>query len=194
MKRFTFVNSLIKEHGYKTYLEIGVLFGDSMNMVECERKIGVDPDPVRIPLCCEFHRETSDEFFAHWKETVDIVFIDGDHEAHQVMRDVENSLLVLSENGTIVLHDCNPPTEESQLPERPKDIRAWHGDAWKAIVELRGRHGLEVYTIDADSGLGVVRFAPGRKADIECYSIHHLTWPMLKKDRKRLLGLRGARR
>ncbi|HVA47661.1 MAG TPA: class I SAM-dependent methyltransferase [Pirellulales bacterium] len=58
----------------------------------------------------------SDDFFGafHAPGFFDLVFIDGWLEHEQVYRDVTNSLEVLTANGTIVLHDCNPTTEAMQ--------------------------------------------------------------------------------
>ena len=51
---------------------------------------------------------TSDEFFSQNKETFDLIFIDGLHIHEQVLKDIDNSLNVLNENGVILLHDCLP--------------------------------------------------------------------------------------
>ncbi|CAM9555587.1 unnamed protein product, partial [Choristocarpus tenellus] len=66
--------------------------------------------------------------------------------------------------GTIVLHDCNPRHEISQLypfpPDGNKNAVAWNGDVWKAIVNLRTRPGIEVVVGDFDFGVGVLRRRP----------------------------------
>jgi hypothetical protein len=103
---------------------------------------------------------TSDDFFEHCAAgmTVGVVLVDGLHHCEQVLRDIWNSLKVLEPNGTIVVHDCNPPDELSQMVPRPKGQVHWNGDVWKAIVYLRSsRSDLSVVTIDADEGLGLVR-------------------------------------
>ena len=44
----------------------------------------------------------------------DLIFIDGLHLANQVQKDIENSLKFIKDEGFIVLHDCNPPSEYHQ--------------------------------------------------------------------------------
>jgi hypothetical protein len=62
----------------------------------------------------------------------------------------------LNENGVIVVHDCNPVTEITQRRERASD--AWHGDVWKAIVQLRIENPeLEIYTVNTDEGCGIIK-------------------------------------
>ena len=61
---------------------------------------------------------TSDAFFLQNKQLFDLIFIDGLHHSHQVLRDINNALRWLSPSGTIVLHDCNPWIEgRAEYPE-----------------------------------------------------------------------------
>jgi hypothetical protein len=154
MTRTEIINGLIKKHGYKKYLEIGVNTpaqpGYNWVGIEVETKHGVDPNVDTT------YRMTSDDFFAQNKEKYDIVFIDGLHIYEQVYKDIINSLEILNEGGVIVAHDCNPTTEITQRRERASD--AWHGDCWKAIARLRiEQHDLEICVIDADEGCAIIR-------------------------------------
>ena len=65
----------------------------------------------------------------------DIIFIDGLHHDYQVIRDIENSLNHLSDNGVIVCHDCLPFSEVMQRQE--ECYGEWTGDVWKAIAKFR---------------------------------------------------------
>ena len=38
----------------------------------------------------------------------------------------------------------------------------WNGDVWKAIVELRTKKDLDIYTCYADNGIGVIFNRPNR--------------------------------
>ena len=101
---------------------------------------------------------TSDEYFKSISEDInyDIIFIDGLHHDDQVLKDIENSLNHLSENGTIVCHDCLPTTEKMQ--ERNDHSGEWTGDVWKAIAELRvERIDLDIKVVDTDYGCGIIR-------------------------------------
>lgn len=157
MYRFDIINMLIKRYGYQRYLEIGVEGGIAFSNVQCEVKHGVDPfsnnATFRIP---------SDEFFAMINDDVeyDIIFVDGLHVEDQAQRDIENSLLHLSEGGVIVVHDCDPPTEWHQrsYEEFLKHYSPWNGTTWRGFVNLRAtRPDLEMCVIDTDWGCGIVR-------------------------------------
>lgn len=152
MTRTDIIQFLIDTFGYTRYLEIGVYDrAHNFDLIQCKYKSGVDPK--EIP---GIYTMTSDKFFEQNQEVFDIVFIDGLHEREQVVRDVKNSLACLSENGTIVMHDCNPSTEEMQRV--PRIQPEWTGDTWKAFVELRTLKGIEQYVVDTDYGCGIIRF------------------------------------
>jgi hypothetical protein len=155
MTRTEIINALIDKHGYEDYLEIGVNTpaqpGYNWEGVKAKVKHGVDPNVDTT------YRMTSDEFFEKYTtRKYDIVFVDGLHIFEQVYRDIVNSLKLLTPNGTIVVHDCNPVTEITQRRERASD--AWHGDVWKAIVKLRMEEiGLTIHTVDTDEGCAIIR-------------------------------------
>jgi hypothetical protein len=159
MTRTQLLNALIRKFGYTSYLEIGVNTpaqpGYNFPNTEIALKHGVDP-----AVDTDF-KMTSDEFFeSHVSRKYDLVFVDGLHLFEQAHRDIVNSLAWLGENGTIVVHDCNPVTEITQRRERASD--AWHGDVWKAILKLRMEEPkVEILTVDTDEGCTVIR--PGRQ-------------------------------
>lgn len=180
MHRWDIINHFIKKNNYKSYLEIGYFKGWSFDNVTCERKVAVDPNPCKdeyqqdMPYGClhynglenyYINKQTSDEYFDECKtlseeNCYDIIFIDGMHEATQVTRDIENSIKHLSPGGTIVLHDCNPPTYQHTTTG---DCGGnWNGDCYKALINfiLRNTGGYEVYTIDSDWGVGVIKPKP----------------------------------
>jgi len=189
LTRTEIINTLIKKHGYKSYLEIGVNTpaqpGYNWGGVECEYKAGVDPNVYTT------HKMTSDEFFEKnresvFKRTYDFIFIDGLHLYEQVYKDVINALEILNDGGTIMLHDCNPTSEITQRRVRASD--AWHGDVWKAFVRLRiERDDLEMYTIDADEGCGIIQRGKSNPYDVLCFNrknILNLVHPDLWKSQQ----------
>ncbi len=76
----------------------------------------------------------------------DVIFIDGLHLAEQVDRDISNSLKVLKEDGFIVLHDCNPPTEwharEMYAFYHTPAQGQWNGTTWKAFLKYRNDNSI----------------------------------------------------
>lgn len=173
------INYLIKANNYKKYLEIGVRsLDENFSKIIIEYKVGVDPDPSSLATLAV----TSDEFFSVNKEQFDLIFIDGLHESSQAYRDIENSLLVLSEGGTIVIHDCLPETEMMQT--LPRQVPAWTGDVWKAFVRIReDRTKLKMQVIDIDYGVGVISksdtaffFEAGDKLTYKNYLLYRDEW------------------
>lgn len=146
--RLDLINYVIKKNNYKRYLEIGCHLDEIFENINIS-KIGVDP------VSGGTFRGTSDEFFSSNKDMFDCVFIDGLHTYDQVLKDVKNSLKFLDNNGIIILHDCLPISINHQRV--PRTRYTWNGDVWKAIVELRTHKNLEVFTVEADQGLGVIK-------------------------------------
>jgi hypothetical protein len=155
MKRTDIINVLIQKYGYKSYLEVGTQDPTSnFDKINAECKVSIDPFPRGEVTFVG----TSDEYFESITDDVkyDIIFIDGLHHYDQVLKDIENSLNHLSENGTIVCHDCLPSTERMQV--RDMHNGEWTGDVWKAIAELRvERIDLDIKVVDTDYGCGIIR-------------------------------------
>ena len=193
MTRFELINELIKRWGYTKYLEIGLSTGDCFKEIQCDRKQWIDPNPLCFAPGGIYM--PSDDAFAAMDdgEKFDLIFIDGDHRCPQVLKDIDNAVNRLSEQGTIVMHDCNPQSETAQLPYPTSGD--WNGDVWKAYVlkraELSGTHVMMV--VDTDQGLGVIR----RLTDFNLHAnavygnprLEDLTWHHLQINRQKLLQL-----
>lgn len=153
MQRTDIINSIIKARGFRRYLEIGVENGYCFEHIVCEEKVGVDPDPIYDK---DVMRLESDDFFRWYSgPQFDIVFVDGLHTAEQFLRDVENSLRILSPGGVIVCHDTMPPNEEMQ--SGPPRRHMWTGDVWKGVLRLRSvRRDISLFTFDTDFGVTVI--------------------------------------
>lgn len=161
MLRFDIINYLIQKNNYQSYLEIGVEDGHSLHQVKCKLIHSVDPASKHASF-----EVTSDEFFKMLKTFApdfkyDIIFIDGLHVEDQVDRDIENAVRHLSDNGTIVVHDCNPPTEwhqRSYEEAKKNGCRQWNGTVWKSIVKARAsRPDLDIKVVNTDWGCGIIR-------------------------------------
>ena len=152
LSRTEIVQRLINRHDYQSYLEIGVDRGSTFNYIRCPLKHGVDPNGKVAT-----HSMTSDKFFSTLDRDYDLIFIDGLHEAEQVKRDIKNALEHLSPGGVIVMHDCSPRNEKEQRVPKPFRPRAWTGDVWKAFIYYRRRPDLEMYVVNTNNGVGIIR-------------------------------------
>jgi len=150
------------------YLEIGVRDpSHNFNKINASTKYSVDPgvefkkNPVDFKL-------TSDEFFENLREgkilkketRFDLVFIDGLHFADQVERDIQNSLDFINDDGFVVLHDCNPPTEaharEAYAYRASPALDYWSGTTWKGFFKYRQNKAVYSCCVDTDWGIGII--------------------------------------
>lgn len=182
--RFQIIDRLIKTFKYSKYLELGVMNCDNnFNNINAELKHGVDMKPV---LGCQYTM-TTDAFFAqlHPEFMYDLIFIDASHQSTQVSKDIINSLKHLSNNGTIVVHDCIPENEYQQTfnpHESP-----WTGDSWKSIAELRfTRSDLSIEVVDSDMGCGIIRRATRPNILLDRFD---LTWNNFVINKNMLLNI-----
>jgi hypothetical protein len=168
-KRTEVINFLLSTRAEKTcYLEIGVRNpNNNFNQIVADQKYSVDPglefkeNPVDFQM-------TSDEFFASLEQgrvlspsvRFDVIFIDGLHLADQVHRDVVNALTFLKDDGFVVLHDCNPPTEwharENFYFHNTPAADVWNGTVWKAFLRWRFNSTVQSCCVDSDWGIGVL--------------------------------------
>jgi Methyltransferase domain len=203
------------------YLEIGVERGVAFRCITADEKIAVDPAfKLSVPVrrladakgrATHYFETTSDAFFANEmafleQHGIDVALIDGLHTYRQVLRDVENTLRYLRDDGLIVLHDCNPANASIACPATSHaDFLAqctgqpmvgqwgqWSGDVWKAIVHLRStRHDLRIAVLNCDFGVGVVRKGfPESRLSYSAAQIEALNYADLAADRERLLNLK----
>ncbi len=215
MNRLTLLQTLIHQRKLKNYLEIGVCNGHVFFRIRSNFKIAVDPAPIFDTLRIagklllnphnfynRYFKKTSDDFFAQDAvrvfagKKIELALIDGMHEYEFALRDVENTLLHSKEEVVLVLHDCNPQTENAassfcQWQDRNM-AETWNGDIWKTILHLRCLRGdLTCFVLDVDHGLGVV--VRKRNEDLLPYTkaeIDHFTYQDFDANRKKWLDLR----
>ena len=180
MERLQLIQQLIDKRQYTSYLEIGVLGGNNFFPVKCAKKIAVDPQfkfnwKGRLGETLKntsnvgalFFETTSDKFFEQnapalfRKKKLDIALVDGMHEFDFALSDVLNCLKYLSDDGVIIMHDCNPGSVEAEVSFQQWKDRGftglWNGDVWKVITYLKdNRDDLDVFVADCDHGLGVI--------------------------------------
>lgn len=215
MDRIKLIKFLLNQKESKNYLEIGVFNGHVFFKVKSTFKIAVDPefkfDFLRktgktiinpFNLFNKYYLKTSDDFFNedaavlfHSKK-IDISLIDGMHEYGFALRDVENTLRYLDENGIIIMHDCNPLTKEASIPFNEWEAKGmtgtWNGDLWKTIVHLRSlRKDINVFVLSCDHGLGVItKRKPENSLDFSVEQINSMTYQDFDKNRDQLLNLK----
>jgi hypothetical protein len=168
------IKHLIKRFGYKSYLEIGVQYMANWNEIECERKVGVEPNPLPdtriLPML-------SDTFFADNRETFDIIFIDGDHNESQAYLDIINAFNILNKGGCIVCHDTYPPNEAYTNP--------FHcGTVYRAICRMRNRGAIDICTYIKDFGVCVLR-----EGDMMPMNLPDITFEEFQQRAKEILNL-----
>jgi hypothetical protein len=152
------INTLVRELHLRSYLEIGVLEGETFANVVVRRRYGVDPepqfDPVLLPRGATFAVMTSDAYFTTLRPSTrfDVAFIDGLHTVEQTYRDLINTFAHLR-RGAVLIDDTVPSDEYSAIPDQQASYRArdeaglegrpWHGDVWR-VVTLLDRHHPEL--------------------------------------------------
>ncbi len=153
----------------KVYIELGVRKGTTFQALApfAKSAVAVDKERGRIPETIRkaglrnsaFYRMTTDQFAEFWAQkadpAIDLLLIDADHHAEQVLRDFDNfSPFVRPEKGLIILHDTLPAKEELLAPE-------YCCTAWEAAREIRTNRkysGFEILTIPGNwVGLSLVR-------------------------------------
>jgi hypothetical protein len=210
MNHIQIINHLIKKYGYKNYLEIGVHTKSvCFDHIKAEHKTGVDPGYENPDESVDYPIE-SDDFFDALRAGLtefppdyrwDIIFIDGLHLAPQVERDVLNSLRHLSENGTVVMHDCNPTAEviareEYKNPSRKNlvfngttwyDEMCWCGTTWKAFYKFRASvPDISMWCVEDDFGVGIIRFG---KQTLAPFNNPYYEYKVMDANRKEHLNL-----
>ena len=217
MNKIDIIQNIIDKTNARTYLEIGVHKGHTFLRIKARHKIAVDPYYLisarkkiswafKNPgiFSAKYYRLTSDEFFTskRFPQGLDVVFVDGLHSFEQALKDVNNSLFHLNENGVIVMDDCNPPNEAASYPAQSLDHVAslnlpgwtgeWCGDVWKAVCHLRSfKKDLNVFVLDCDHGIGIItRGKPDRLLNFTQEDVNKLAYHDLANQRNELLNLK----
>ena len=155
------IYAIVNSTNCKLYLELGCQFAiTTRRMIAQNRKvIGVDiKQQFNQGDFFFFYAEKTDDFFKHFNEKPDIIFIDADHSFESVKKDFINSLKVLNEGGTIIMHDTDPNSPHLLS----KDYCA---DSYKIVDWIRENYkDLDVIVLPADEpGLTLVRRSNDRR-------------------------------
>ena len=168
-RRTDIINFLLSLTSSDEYLEVGVRDPrKNFDRINCNKKYSVDPgkefkeNPVDYKMTSDlfFEKLGKGELNISSEIKFDAIFIDGLHISNQAEKDIINSLKYIKNDGFIILHDCNPPSEYHQR-ENYEFMNSpagpfWNGTTWKAFYKYR--HKSELYSIcfDSDWGVGVL--------------------------------------
>lgn len=186
-KRHEIIQDLINEHGYTYYLEVGLGDGKGFKTIECENKVGIDPDLSLVRDKENVFAITSDDFFEGDDSKFDIIFIDGDHESVQVEKDIVNAYSRLNKGGVILIHDCNPPNKECTLI--PRIQREWCGDVFRAVVGFNTEYGSKIKTSTLPDPYGLFCIWKTGKFKVnQDFNMEQLTYEEFESIRETIFG------
>ena len=165
------INHLAAVHGYRRYLELcshstGFQFAQiDRTKLECHRLMYRCPDQYADGL--DINLRSSDLDISGCLRAIgqrqlcyDIILVDPFHEYEPSLRDIAAAFGLLVPGGTIVVHDCLPPSEALAAPQFIPGL--WCGVTYKAYLDfVTARDDLVYYTVDADYGCGVIRKLSG---------------------------------
>lgn len=165
---------------HKSYLELGVAWGENYSKVNAGKKTGVELLPY-LQLAPEFVRArpyfdmasviiqsetcwcvpppathigiTTDEFFSSLRdEKFDVIFVDADHTYTGVVKDFTNAIKHLNPGGIILVHDLVPKSKEHSTDEGG----SWNGSGFKMLAYFL-EIGYPCAVLDCDFGLTAFR-------------------------------------
>jgi len=86
----------------------------------------------------------------------DVILVDPFHSYEASYRDLADAVGVLTDRGTVVVHDCFPPDENLVAPDWTPG--AWCGATFIAFIDFLNDHPeLACATVDTDYGCGILR-------------------------------------
>ena len=207
--RYDVINYLLSSFKRETnYLEIGVRNPeDNFNKINSKTKYSVDPglefkeNPVDFKLTSDgFFHELDKGNILNKEMKFDVIFIDGLHTAEQVDKDIINAIRYIKNDGFIVLHDCNPPTEfharESHQYRISPAMSQWNGTVWKAFIKYRDRDDIFTCCIDTDWGVGIISLKThfGKNTPIENPFYEYQVFSENRKESLNLLSFEEFKR
>lgn len=172
----TIIGSVPNGNGRVRYLEVGPgSYGHTFWEINCEQKTAVDvikretlktvPEigpqgGKNMSRAKEYYDCGSDVFFKEHaiNKRWDIVFIDGDHEYSQVVKDVNNALYYAA---IVLVHDLIPPNG-SLAQNHPTIKGLWCGDGFKLLYYMREINA-EHFSLNEDYGLTMFSNPPNTR-------------------------------
>ncbi len=154
--------------GYRSYLEICTAStGGEFAKIDrslfdiCHRLMYRCPDDFTDGLPVDFRARGLDtarcvEDLHRKGRRYDIMLVDSWHEYETSYRDLETALSLVTDNGSIDVHDCLPPNARIISPTYTRG--AWCGVTFMAYIDFVTRNKtLRYRTIDTDYGCGLIQ-------------------------------------
>lgn len=162
------IHFLSESNGYASYLEIcspttGGLYHkiDRAKFSPCHRLMYKCPPDFDDNLAIDFRSadlETGKLIEDMHRRALryDIVLVDSFHLYDISYRDLSDALSLIADGGTIVVHDCLPPSEDLVTPEPVPG--AWCGASFVAFIDfVQTVRAIDYVTVDTDYGCGLIR-------------------------------------
>src|SRR5262245_54234090 len=153
------IHHVAETRGHRTYLEIstpttGGFFGlvDRSRFDRCLRLMYRCPDDFADGLRIDFRTPGLDitPCLAELRRQhvgIDLVFVDAWHEYETAARDLREGFALLSDGGTLVVHDCLPESADRATETVTADC--WWGVSYRAYIDfVTARTGLDYCTVD----------------------------------------------
>jgi hypothetical protein len=166
------INWFARTYYYKSYLEISTFttgnFFDQVDEALYTTKDCLNYNPDDFPKEF-FENSRSDDHnipFMEYEQHLerirnshglfDVILVDPYHTFEQSVKDIETALRLVSDQGVIVVHDCNPPEEE--LIRETWVPGGWCGQTYQSFLDFRLRNPyIETFVVDIDYGCGIIR-------------------------------------
>ena len=155
-----FIASIAKWYRPNLFVEYGTGHGIATKVYApyCKRILGVDlnhADAHKIPNLTFYQMTTrrfKTEVLDKLTETIDMAFIDADHDWKVAFQDFEDLFPKMTENGIIFLHDTYPCEKKWTDP-------IFCHDSWIVPFKIKEKYGAicDVFTIPIQPGLTMVR-------------------------------------
>lgn len=155
------LESIAKEMKPQVYVELGIYCGDTfkriMNYASRGYACDINNEVYSVASAKSFaYCMRTDEFYDVWnneiKFPIDLIFIDADHSANSVIKDVNNFYPWLkTDKGIMALHDTWPPSERYVDP-------GYCGDSYKVKKILKDKYeDMEIFTLPLQYGVSLIR-------------------------------------
>jgi predicted O-methyltransferase YrrM len=148
-----FIGTALKENGYGKLYAVDPHMQTAWNddgSIDTYEVLKTNVNQLGLTHVVEMLRNTSDEVAKSWNESIDILFIDGDHSYEGAKRDWDLFSPFVTTFGSVIFHD----TLWDLRPD-PKYSRPDMGVP-RLVEELR-KQGYPVITLDRDFGVSLIQ-------------------------------------